>query len=277
MEASVIYEAITDPGAYLRAYTALMAEPTNQLRISAVQKLLRRIDRPVRRVLDVASGGGAYVPAVRQAVAGGSSARFVPVDRQFACVSAYRMANERATPTMGDVATLPFRGRTFDLALCLDIIEHLDDDVAFLRNVCRLVRPGGWVLVCTHNSRSLQHVMGLAEAVIRRETWRGWDPTHIRFYNVSSLRRVMNAAGLEVTALNGTYFVPFHLPARLLSWPLERLGFPAVSGLVHRVVQAPFYALNRGFELLSDVRPLSSLGWGIIALGRTATDAETTQ
>lgn len=263
-----LYESIKDPEAYRRAYNALMEEPTNRLRVQAVGKALKSIDTPVHRVLDVASGGGAYVKAVRAAVGGDGPLTIVPIDRQVACVGGYRLNHPDARPALADVTALPFQAGSFDLAMCLDIIEHLDDDVAFMRGIAAALRPGGWTLVCTHNSRSLQHVLGLAASAVRGTEWRGWDPTHVRFYNRGSLARVMDAAGFDVVTWNGTYFLPFHVPARLVSWPLEMVGLRAAAQAAHRAIQAPFYLLNHAAEALSGQAPLAHLGWGIIALGR---------
>src|SRR5438094_284545 len=80
----VIYEAVRAPEAYVRAYNRLMGDPTNQLRIKAVSRILRRIDEPVRRVADIASGGGAYVRAALDVLK--PAPRFFATDRQFACV-----------------------------------------------------------------------------------------------------------------------------------------------------------------------------------------------
>jgi len=263
-----LYESIRDPDSYRRAYNALMEERTNRLRVRAVAETLARIDTPVRRVLDVASGGGAYVPAARAALQGHEEMTFVPIDRQYACVAGYRLNHRTATPALADVTRLPFKAGSFDLAMCLDIIEHLDDDVAFMRGIRESLRPGGWALVCTHNSRSLQHGIGLATSAFQGRTWLGWDPTHVRFYNRASLGRVMDAAGFEVVAWNGTYFLPFHLPARLVSKPLELAGLRESARAVHRAIEAPFFLLNQLIESVSERSPWSQLGWGIIALGR---------
>ena len=229
--------------------------------------VLRHVRGPVNRVVDVACGGGAYVDAVRAAL-GGSRPRFFAADRQFACVGGYRINHSSIAGTLGDVTALPFKPGIFDLALCLDIIEHLDDDAAFLRGVGRLIRPGGWIVVSTHNSRSLQHIIGLATSAVQGRRWLGWDPTHVRFYNAASLRERLAAAGFETLAFAGTYFLPFHLPARIASWPLERLGLKGVSRLLYDVVQAPFYAMNYPLEILSAATPARTLGWGIVALAR---------
>jgi len=217
--------------------------------------------------MDVASGGGAYTRPIARALGIAESA-FVPVDRQFACVAGYRLNHPQTMPALADVTRLPFRAASFDLALCLDIVEHLDDDARFLREVVDRLRPGGWLVVSTHNSASLEHLIGLTTSAIRGTTWRGWDPTHVRFYDGKSLRALADAAGVDVVAMNGTYYVPFHFPARLVSWPLERLGLPRLARAVYAIVAAPGRLLNAGFERLSLLRPLSGAGFGIIMLGR---------
>jgi 2-polyprenyl-6-hydroxyphenyl methylase/3-demethylubiquinone-9 3-methyltransferase len=262
----VIYETVRAPEEYIRAYNELMSEPTNRLRVRAVTDILRHIDSPVHRVVDVASGGGAYVDAARAAIPG--QPRFFAADRQFACVGGYRINHPWTAGALADVTKLPFRSESFDVAMCLDIIEHLDDDVAFLRDVGRLIRPGGWVVVSTHNSRSLTHVFGLATSALRGRRWLGWDPTHVRFYDEHSLRTKLTAAGFEPVAFNGTYYLPFHLPARAASWPLERLGLKSVARAVYKLVRAPFYALNYPFEKWSGTPMLCAFGWGIVVLAR---------
>lgn len=263
-----LYESIRDPDSYRRAYNALMEEPTNRLRVRAVAETLAQIDTPVRRVLDVASGGGAYVPAARASLRDSGDMTFVPIDRQYACVAGYRLNHRTAAPALADVTRLPFKAGSFDLAMCLDIIEHLDDDVAFMRGIHDTLTPGGWALVCTHNSRSLQHGLGLTTSALQGKKWLGWDPTHVRFYNRASLGRVMDAAGFDVVAWNGTYFLPFHVPARLVSKPMELAGLQGPARAAHRAIEAPFFLLNQLIERVSERSPWSQLGWGIIALGR---------
>lgn len=42
---------------------------------------------------------------------------------------------------------LPFRNETFTVITCLDVLEHLDNDVDLIREMFRVCRPGGYVLV----------------------------------------------------------------------------------------------------------------------------------
>jgi SAM-dependent methyltransferase len=48
---------------------------------------------------------------------------------------------------LGNVCTLPFGDGRFDLILATDIIEHVEDDLAALRELCRVLRPGQHLLL----------------------------------------------------------------------------------------------------------------------------------
>ena len=53
----------------------------------------------------------------------------------------------------GSVLEMPFADDSFDLAVSLDVIEHLDDDLAALRELRRVVAPGGALLVTVPSLR----------------------------------------------------------------------------------------------------------------------------
>lgn len=44
-----------------------------------------------------------------------------------------------------------FAGRTFDLVVALEVIEHLESPLGFLRETAKLTRPGGYVVLTTPN------------------------------------------------------------------------------------------------------------------------------
>ena len=47
----------------------------------------------------------------------------------------------------GLAETLPFEGETFDLTTALDVVEHLDDDIAGLKEMHRVTKNGGYSLI----------------------------------------------------------------------------------------------------------------------------------
>ena len=57
--------------------------------------------------------------------------------------------NERAD-LHGTIDSIPVDDASFDVALCLQVLEHVPDPAAAIRELHRVVRPGGRVLLTTH-------------------------------------------------------------------------------------------------------------------------------
>jgi SAM-dependent methyltransferase len=74
-----------------------------------------------------------------------------------------------ATFQVYDGNTLPFESGTFDLALAIEVIEHVVDKAKFLSEVWRVLRPGGRVFLTTPNPQcwTLRAEQNL-EAIARR-------------------------------------------------------------------------------------------------------------
>ncbi len=102
---------------------------------------------------------------------------------------------------------------TFDGILMLDVVEHVEDDVAFVRDVVEgSLAPGGWVLVSVP---AYQALYCAHDRALR----------HFRRYSPAALAAVLGEAGLTVVAHGGL----FHglLPVRALQVLRERVRPPA--------------------------------------------------
>jgi len=109
----------------------------------------------------------------------------------------------------GSVLEMPFAEDSFDLAVSLDVIEHLEDDLAALRELRRAVAPGGSLLVTVPAYQWL---------------WSGHDEInhHHRRYTRRSLQRVAEQAGWHQART--TYFNSLLLPAAIVLRVLDRVN-----------------------------------------------------
>jgi SAM-dependent methyltransferase len=109
----------------------------------------------------------------------------------------------------GSVLEMPFADESFEAAVTLDVIEHLEDDLAALRELRRVVAPGGALLVTVPAYQWL---------------WSGHDEInhHHRRYTRRSLQRVAEQAGW--TQLRTTYFNSLLLPVAILLRVLDRVN-----------------------------------------------------
>lgn len=77
----------------------------------------------------------------------------VGVDEQFSAIE-YCRGHHKGEYMRADVCDLEFEENTFDLALFLDAIEHLQEPQRALKELARVLKPGSPVLICTMNYKT---------------------------------------------------------------------------------------------------------------------------
>lgn len=161
---------------------------------------------------DIGCGDGAILWALRE--------RGLLGDVTYAVdISAGRVENAmRNVPgvvgLIADAAGVPLESGSLDGVISSQVIEHVDDDHAFLAEMVRLLRPGGWWYIGTvlRGPRAwwIYKVNGV----------RLLDPTHVREYkSTAEFKDLLERAGLEVTHIETT-------PTR---FPLSDLAIRAVA------------------------------------------------
>lgn len=101
-------------------------------------------------ILEVGCGVGVFLPLLAEAV--GPDGRVVGIDHAPAMVAEARARIDRSglgrtvTVEAGDAYRLPFPDASFDAAHCERVLIHLEDPVAALREMRRVVRPGGRIV-----------------------------------------------------------------------------------------------------------------------------------
>ena len=75
----------------------------------------------------------------------------VEIDRKhlYGGVEYFRRVHPDSRIVVGDVQILPFQENKFDLILTVDVMEHIEDEIATFREYSRVLRPGGYLIMHT--------------------------------------------------------------------------------------------------------------------------------
>jgi 2-polyprenyl-3-methyl-5-hydroxy-6-metoxy-1,4-benzoquinol methylase len=129
---------------------------------------------------------------------------------------------------------LPYDDASFEILSCLEGIEHLEDQFAFIRECWRVLRPGGRLLVSTPN------ILGLASRW--RFFWTGFFPLatkpmnehrkapihdHIHLITYYELRYILRTTGFTITGVTTDRIRKYgllHSWAVPLVWAATRLS-----------------------------------------------------
>jgi SAM-dependent methyltransferase len=168
---------------------------------SFVEEIVARLNlqgRAEPRILDVGCGTGANLEMLAQF----GDAEGVDVSED---ALAFCRARGLTKVTHGEAERLPYADDSFDLVTALDVVEHLDDDASGLREMRRVLRPGGRALLFVP---AFMWLWGVQDDVSH----------HRRRYTLPQLKGRVREAGFEVeraTYANVTFFAPI-LAGRLL-------------------------------------------------------------
>jgi len=162
-----------------------------QIITSFIESILPRNQNPRPRILDVGCGTGANLEML---------AEFGDAEGVDVSTDALSFCRQRGLNSvkLGEAEKLPYPDQSFDLVTALDVVEHLDDDLAGLREMHRVLKPGGHVMMFVP---AFMFLWGVQDDVSH----------HRRRYTMKQLKDRVAAAGFEIeraTFANITFFMP---------------------------------------------------------------------
>ena len=190
-----------------------------------------------RRVLEIGCGEGGFIAAI----AGSVEKWGIEPNAAAAEVAATRLHRVLIGRFEDVAAQLPLG--YFDLIVCNDVIEHMDDHDRFLRDLRDCFADSGVLVGSVPNMRNYKVLFDL----LFLRDWQYHDSgiqdrTHLRWFTQRSLRRSLTEAGYRIDVLRG---MNGSLSPGRAKWAWPRFLFGCVLigltlGLARDIVHAQF-------------------------------------
>lgn len=170
-----------------------------------VRRMLAYLElQPGQQVLDCGTGMGFYSKAMLD-LTPGLRVWGIDLEERVLRYARGHLAERGVCLVKGDVHHLPYADAAFDRVVMSEVLEHLTDDAAALREVVRVMRPGAILaLTVPHRQYSWWYdpINRAAEALagkpIRTGPFAGIWANHERLYTRDEVLRVVQDSGLVV-------------------------------------------------------------------------------
>jgi ubiquinone/menaquinone biosynthesis C-methylase UbiE len=139
--------------------------------------------RGCKRILDAGCGNGRYTRVLLRRADADARITGFDLSQRMLKRARRRVRSERVSFVAADLTRLPFADAIFDAVVCGWVLEHLPDPRPGLRELARVLRPGGRLLL-----------MATEDTLTGAFCSRMW---HCRTYNRADLQRACRECGLS--------------------------------------------------------------------------------
>ncbi|MBE6194976.1 MAG: class I SAM-dependent methyltransferase [Rikenellaceae bacterium] len=176
-------------------------------------------------ILEIGTGSGYGVEVIAP-----KATRYISIDKELPAVP---LQLENVEYYDMEVPPIDFENCSFDSVVSFQVIEHIEEDIDFVREVARVLRPGGKFVVSTPN----------APMSLTRNPW------HVREYNADELRNLLECHFSKVEAygvVGNEKIMEYYRKNRQSVRKITRFD---ILDLQHRLprklLQFPYDVLNR--------------------------------
>lgn len=234
------------------------------LRSWHVRKKLRKIKQErsaAPRILDAGSGFGQYDHFMLKELRP-EHLLAVDVKQQYLddCAFFFEKDISKGRITLQKQDLLEFVSPGHDIVLCVDVLEHIEEDVKVMRNMRESLRPGGYFLMHSPSAYAEEDA-GEDDFFVDEHARAG--------YSQQELRSKFRQAGLEPVDIRYTYGPYGHAAwVMMIKWPMLWLNKAGFGGIIllpfwYAIILLPSLLLHR-----IDLARTNVKGTGIVGLAR---------
>lgn len=158
------------------------------------------------RIFDAGCGNGALLRRMSQlgfSVAGCDASESGVLQARKSCADHVRVERFSVYDDLAAAFTA-----NWDVVVAMEVIEHLYSPRDFIRQIDRLLVPGGSIVLTTPYHGYLKNLALAATGAMENHFTALWDGGHIKFWSQKTLRSLLQEFGFAQTAFHGAGRLP---------------------------------------------------------------------
>lgn len=147
---------------------------------------------------------------------------------------------KKATFVNADLMKTPFKKDFFDTIYSLGVIEHLDDPIGAVKEMKRIAKKGGRVIIGVPNKFSAYYVMYLILTILGKLIGiKLWPYGYESMMSLSKVKKLGKSAGLKLESYDIFFGGDFYYFMKYLSWVPFKGVLLRIAGFFDRLTK-PF-------------------------------------
>lgn len=163
-------------------------------RFSEVGEMIERVDG---RVLDIGCADGVFTNVILERSGAREVVGIDVLEKSVEWAKNHWKDEKRLRFQVGDAHKLKFKGNTFGAVFALEVMEHVEDPDSVLKEIKRVLKPGGYAIVLVPTDNLLFRAIWW---VVTNFMWaRIWEDCHVQSFNSkNSLAKKVESLGFKV-------------------------------------------------------------------------------
>lgn len=171
---------------------------TSKPRLSKILELAKSID--ARTILDIGCATGYIGHKLKT-----KKNQVVGVDISKAAIKEAKKVLDKGFVVDIENEKLPFKNDYFDLIICSEVIEHIFNIESFLKEIKRVLKKGGSLIITTPNFLYWGHRIQFLKGRFDYQEEGPFDKGHIHFFTYETLRKSLTNISFSIEKENHVY------------------------------------------------------------------------
>lgn len=157
-----------------------------------LQVVLELLGKKNKNILDVGCASGWFLSEIKKS---NPNARCTGVDVYKSAIDYGKKKYKSLTLLSIDAHVLPFKDELFDSVVCTEVLEHVVEPQKVLREIVRVLRPGGIAVIEMDTGNVLFRLVWYWWTHLRHGVWRD---SHIHSFTATKLETMIKKAGFTI-------------------------------------------------------------------------------